>query len=91
MKETKRERFVRVSEKRTQKVLDALRSLGKCSAQVSYEYTYEEVEQIFSAIEREVQRIRAAFSGLNRFTLSAENRETIKAGREDTPEDVVSR
>lgn len=69
-KEIKRERFVRVAEQRTQKVLDALHMLSKCAATVNYEYTDEDVEQILAAIEKGVQEVRDTFSGRNRFTLS---------------------
>jgi len=71
-KETKRDRFVRIAEQRTQKVLDDLRSLSKCSAPAIYEFTEGDVEQIFSAIEKELQRARDCFAGLNRFSLSNE-------------------
>lgn len=67
---TKRDRFVRVAEQRTQKVLDDLVSLSKCAAKVSYEYTDTDVEQILAAIEQGVQRVRETFAGHNRFSLT---------------------
>ena len=70
MKDVKRERFIRISELRTQKVLDALRSLSKCSSPASYAYTESEVQKIFSAIERELKVTRDSFVGLNRFSLA---------------------
>ena len=69
-KVTKKERFVKVAEVRTQRVLDALHSLGKCAAPESYEYTEEDVQKIVEAIEKEVQWVRDCFTGKNRFTLS---------------------
>ena len=69
-RESKRERFVRVAEQRTQKVLDALHSLGNCSAKESYSYTDKDVEQILSAIEKELQSVRDKFAGVRQFSLS---------------------
>ena len=74
-KETKHERFVRVAEQRTQKILDDLQTLGKCSHPAVYEYTNEELEKIFAAIEKGLQGVKETFSGSKRFTL-AEDGET---------------
>ena len=48
----KTERFVRIAEKRTQRVLESLRLLGQCSNKISYEYTDEQVNKIFREIRR---------------------------------------
>lgn len=69
-KETKRERFVRVAEQRTQNVLDALRTLSKCSHPAVYEYNDKDLNKIFAAIEDELQYVKGVFAGLNRFSLS---------------------
>lgn len=71
MKKTKRDRFVRVAEQRTQKVLDDMKSLAKCADPVCYEYSERDVEQICTAIEQELQNLRDAFAGRNRFSLSS--------------------
>lgn len=71
-KETKRERFVRVAERRTQNVLDALKALSKCAHPAVYELTDEDVEKIFAAIEEAVQDARDTMTGQKRFTLSEE-------------------
>lgn len=71
-KETKRERFVRVAEQRTQKVLDDLKALSKCAHPVVYEMTDEDVEKIFAAIEDAVKDARATMTGQKRFTLTKE-------------------
>ena len=68
-KETKAERFVRVAEQRTQRVVDAIHSLSTCASRVCYDYTPEQVEQIIAALEAEVRRLRSAFAGENRFKL----------------------
>jgi len=41
--ETKRQRFQRLAEKRTNDVLERLRILGNCANRGQYEYTPEEV------------------------------------------------
>lgn len=72
--ETKRERFVRLAEARTNKILDMMKLLGNCSSKSNYEYTDEDVRKIFNAIEREMKNARAKFNGVDtqkedRFTL----------------------
>lgn len=69
-KETKRERFVRVAEMRTEKVLCDLRSLANCSSAATYEYDEKDLEKIFGAIEKSVQECKDIFAGKHRFTLS---------------------
>lgn len=75
MSETKREKFVRLVEARTNKILDLLKLLGNCSNKSNYDYTEDDVKKIFSVIEREIKNTRSKFSGGNankeeRFTLS---------------------
>ena len=75
MAESKRERFVRLAEARTNKILDMLKLLGNCSSKSNYEYTEEDVKKIFGAIEREMKNTRTKFNGSDvqkedRFTLS---------------------
>lgn len=75
MAETKRERFVRVAEARTNKILDMMKLLGNCACKTNYEYTEEDVKKIFAALEREMKNTRAKFNGndiqkKDRFTLS---------------------
>lgn len=72
--ETKRERFVRVAEARTNKILDMVKLLGNCSSKSNYEYTEEDVRKIFGAIDREIKIARAKFNDADpqkeeRFTL----------------------
>lgn len=72
--ENKRERFVRIAEARTNKILDMLRLLGNCSNKSNYDYTDEDVKQIFAAIDKEVKAARNAFMGLE----SKEEKFTLK-------------
>jgi hypothetical protein len=57
----KRDRFLELAEKRTRVVLKKLQVLGNCGNRQSYEYTPEDVERIFSAIEQQLARVRAKF------------------------------
>ena len=56
-----RERFVRVAEKRVNRILRDLDSLEKCSNRRNYLYTDEDVRRIFSAIERRLREIRSQY------------------------------
>ena len=69
-KETKHERFIRVAEQRTQNVLDALQTLSKCSHPAVYEYSENDLDKIFAAIDEAVQDARETLSGRKRFSLS---------------------
>ncbi len=60
-KNDKRERFKRLAVYRTNEVLKRLRVLGNCSNRSAYEYTEEEINKIFSEIERKVKEVRAKF------------------------------
>ena len=73
--ETKRERFVRLAEARTNKIIDMLQLLGNCSNTSAYDYTQQDIEKIFSAIENEVREARKKFNRIeskkcSRFTLN---------------------
>lgn len=73
MLESKRERFIRIAENRTNRIIDTLRLLANCSNKSNYDYTEEDIKKIFTAIEKEVRNTRSAFSGgesdSERFTL----------------------
>lgn len=59
----KAERFVRIAEKRTQRVLDSLRLLGQCSNRRSYEYTDAQVDKIFREIRNRLRETEHSFRG----------------------------
>ena len=61
-KETNRERFVRIAEARTQKIIDLIELIGNCSNQYNYEYTQKDVEKMFSAIESALKSSKARFT-----------------------------
>jgi hypothetical protein len=68
----KHERFLKVAEARTQKILDDLEQLSHCARSVSYEYTEEEVKKIFTALDDGLKKAEGAFHGLSRFSLTIE-------------------
>lgn len=57
----KRERFRRLATYRTNEILRKLRVLGNCANRSAYEYTEEEVNKIFSEIEKMTRSIKAKF------------------------------
>lgn len=73
--ETKREKFVRLAEARTNKIIDMIQLLGNCSNSNAYDYTQQDVDKIFNAIEFEVREAKKKFNTKadskkgNRFTL----------------------
>ena len=50
----KEERFIRIAEKRTNKILEQIRLLGNCSNKNNYTYDDQQVDKIFKAIEKEL-------------------------------------
>lgn len=73
-KETKRDKFVRLAEARTNKIIDMLQLLGNCSNANAYDYTQKDVDKIFNAIESQVREAKKKFSKMEskkstRFTL----------------------
>lgn len=60
--ENPEERFKRIAGRRTKLILEYLRLLGNCSNSDAYSYSEEEVDKIFSAIERELKRVKALFN-----------------------------
>ena len=57
----KRERFRRVAVGRTNKIIDQIRLLGNCANRSNYEYSEEDVQKIFNAIESELRDVRAKY------------------------------
>jgi len=62
----KRERFRKLAVYRTNEVLKRLKILGNCANRSAYDYTEEEINKIFSEIERKVREIKAKFHFPNR-------------------------
>lgn len=60
--ESKRERFVRLAENRTNKIINMIQLLGNCSNTSTYEYSDADIEKIFNAIESSVRDAKRKFS-----------------------------
>ena len=57
----KSNRFQRLASSRTNEVLDKLRILGNCADKRSYQYTDEEIDKIFRAIDEQTKIVKAKF------------------------------
>lgn len=57
----KTERFKRVAENRTNKIISQIRLLGNCANKSNYAYTEEDVKKIFSAIEAELKSTKQKY------------------------------
>ncbi len=61
-KETKREKFVRIAEARTNKIINMIQLLGNCSNQNLYEYSQKDINKIFNALQNELDEARKRYS-----------------------------
>ena len=61
-KETKREKFVRIAEARTNKIINMIQLLGNCSNQSLYEYSQKDVNKIFNTIQTELDEAKKRYS-----------------------------
>lgn len=59
----KRDRFLRLAENRTLKLLRAIAVLSHCSNRSLYEYRDEEIEKIFNAVEKATTEAKMKFKG----------------------------
>lgn len=57
----KRERFVKIAENRTNKIIDMIKLLGNCSNKNNYKYDEDDVRQIFNAIDNELKITKSRF------------------------------
>jgi hypothetical protein len=60
-RESKSDRFIRVAERRTAKVLTDLRLLGQCANRRTYEYSPDQVRKIFREIRRSLGAVEKRF------------------------------
>ena len=63
--ETKKEKFIRIAEARTNKIIDMIKLLGNCSNRNIYDFDKEDVKIIFSTIEEELKLAKAKFEMAN--------------------------
>ncbi len=62
----KRARFRRLASQRTTNILKSIQILGNCSNTSSYSYTQEEVNKIFSELEKKLKETKAQFRNTDR-------------------------
>lgn len=60
--ESRNEKFVRLAESRTNKVIKMLESISNLSNTKSYNYTDDQVKQIFKAIDKQLFKTKASFN-----------------------------
>jgi hypothetical protein len=61
MNESRHDRFKRIASKRTNDILEKIRILGNCSNKSSYEYTEEEINKIFSELDKQLKMTKGKF------------------------------
>ena len=73
MAESKHDKFLRIAEARTNKIIDMVRLLSNCSNKTTYEYDDSDVKKIFSVLEQELRSCKSKFQDSgdkdNKFTL----------------------
>ena len=70
--QTKRDRFIRIAEKRTNRILETLNLLGNCSNKNNYSYTDDDIKVIFNTIEAQLKKTKKKFTDdnqISKFTL----------------------
>lgn len=60
-KENKHDRFKRIATKRTNEILERIRILGNCSNRSMYEYSEEEINKIFSEMDKQLRLVKSKF------------------------------
>ena len=59
--ETKNEKFIRLAEARVNSVIQKIQLIGNLSNRRNYDYSEKEVNELFKAIEVELQRAKQLF------------------------------
>jgi len=62
----RRANFKKLGEMRTREVLRRIKILGNCANRSHYDYTEEEVNRIFSEIERKIRETKSKFTFPNK-------------------------
>jgi hypothetical protein len=60
--ETREARFKRIATKRTNDIIHKIQLLGNCSNRSAYDYSEEQINKIFSAIEKITREAKSRFS-----------------------------
>lgn len=61
-KETKKERFDRITTARKEKILDTIRLLENCTNKSNYEYTTDDINNLFDTIESALRSAKSKFT-----------------------------
>jgi hypothetical protein len=64
--ETKEQKFQRLANYRTNLILDGLRKLGSLSNKNVYEYSDDDVERVFTTLEKAVSDTKSLFTARRR-------------------------
>ena len=64
--ETKKEKFIRLAENRTNMILNSIISLSKLSNKNNYDYNSEDIKKIFKAIDNQIKMAKIAFKSENK-------------------------
>lgn len=59
--DNKKDNFKRIAEKRTNKIIDSISKLQNLTNTSFYEYSYEQVDAIFNAIQEELDNQKKIF------------------------------
>lgn len=59
--ENKKQKFKRIAELRTSKIIESLISLSKLSNKNNYDYSEDEIRQIFKAIDQQLNATKLTF------------------------------
>jgi hypothetical protein len=59
--ESKEQKFKRIATKRTQRLLNDIRLLGNCANTRTYSYGENDINKIFSTLDKEFKRVRMLF------------------------------
>lgn len=89
-KETKEERFIRLAEARVNKILSMMRLLGNLSSTGFYQYSRDQVEQIFTTLQFELIKNKMRFLHPHREKRKCFSLSVPFEVKEDAPKDQPS-
>lgn len=76
-KETKKERFDRISASRANKIAEMIRLLGNCSSKTNYDYSSADVDEIFGELENELKKAKKRFNEENGVMCTIDNFKSV--------------
>lgn len=62
MAESKRDKFIRLAETRTNKALEMIRLIGNLANKSVYDYSDKDVQKIFKALETEIEMAKKQYN-----------------------------